>query len=148
MEFNNILVLCTGNICRSPMAAAVLGQEMTARGRNKANIASAGIAAAVGHGAPEHARALMAERGLDISGHRAIQLIPDSLLQMDLVLVMEKTQQQAVEKLQPAARGRVFRLGEWGDFDIPDPYRQNMDVYRNILSMIDRGLSDWMERIN
>lgn len=147
MEFSSVLVLCTGNICRSPMAEVLLRQSFHQAGNSATAIASAGIAAIVGYSATEIAQQLMASRGLDISGHRATQLVPDMLLQADLVLVMEKEQQQVVERMQPAARGRVFRLGEWSQIDIPDPYRQSIEVYREVLDMIDKGISDWMERI-
>jgi len=129
------------------MAGAVLLDRLQASGNSDTKITSAGIAAVSGHAASDTAQELMRERGLDISGHRATQLIPQMLLQTDLVLVMEKEQQRAVEKIQPAATGRVFRLGHWKDFDIPDPFRQETRVYREVLGMIDEGVADWMERI-
>ena len=130
------------------MAEALLCQGLEQAGKSPPVVTSAGIAAIVGYSASDFAQQLMMSRGLDISGHRATQLVPDMLLQTDLVLVMEKGQQQAVERMQPAARGRVFRLGEWREFDIPDPYRQSIEVYNQVLSMIDQGVSDWMERIS
>jgi len=89
----------------------------------------------------------MFERGLDIAGHRATQLVPEMLLQSDLVLVMEKHQQQVVENMQPAAKGRVFLLGHWSNQEIHDPFQQEMRVYREVLGMIDQEIAEWMERI-
>ncbi len=148
MELNNILVVCIGNICRSPMAAALLKQQLGKKDNNNINVSSAGIAAMTGHSASDHAQALVKEYGLDISAHRAIQLVPDMLLKADLVLVMDKTQQQKTETWQPAARGRIFRLGEWDDCDIPDPYGQDEAIYRDVFNLIDQGINSWMERLN
>lgn len=146
MEIGRILVVCTGNICRSPMAEAVLRKILKDSGIT-AEVTSAGIAAAVGYPAAEYAQSLMADRGVDIAKHRAVQLIPEMLIKTDLVLVMEKAQQQYVERMQPAAKGRVFRLGEWSESDIPDPYGHGKEVYNKVLNMIDSGVSDWLERI-
>jgi protein-tyrosine phosphatase len=144
MEFRNVLVLCTGNICRSPMAKLLLEHSLKDKGISGINVSSAGVAAIIGHAASEHAQTLMRERGLDISRHRAVQVVPEALIQADLVLVMENEQQQAIERMQPAVKGRAFMLGEWGGFEIPDPYRQEIDVYRRVLGMIDRGVEEWI----
>lgn len=125
----------------------MLKQQLEIKGKNNINVSSAGIAAMAGHPASDHAQTLMKERGLDISAHRAMQLAPDMLLKADLVLVMDKTQQQKVETWQPAARGRIFRLGKWSDCDIPDPYGMNEAVYRDVFNLIDQGTVNWMERL-
>ena len=125
----------------------MLKQRLSNKGSNDINVLSAGIAAMTNHSASDHAQALIKECGLDISAHRAIQLVPDMLLKADLVLVMDKTQQQKVETWQPVARGRIFRLGEWDDCDIPDPYGQNKTIYRDVFKLIDQGINSWMERL-
>ncbi len=141
--FEHILMVCTGNICRSPMAEALLRQRLALRGV-RAGVESAGLAALVGRPADPEAQALMLERGLDLSGHRARQLTPELLRGSDLVLVMEAWQQRAVEALLPSARGRVQRLGRFGDFDVPDPFRRGPTAFRAALVFIDRGLDELM----
>jgi protein-tyrosine phosphatase len=150
VAFSSILTVCMGNICRSPMAAAVLADQLGRRGVH-ALVESAGISALVGYPADDLALELMAGRGLDISGHRARQLTPEMIRSFELILVMEKDQQRAVEAILPSARGRVQRIGYRGGFDVMDPYRQGRPAFENALTLIERGLGDlenafWPER--
>jgi len=142
--FKSILVVCVGNICRSPMAEALLRNRL--QGREIA-VSSAGLGALVGHPADITAQTLMNERGIDISSHRASQISAGHLRDAELILVMETWQQRDIEKNFPPARGRVFRLGHWGDFEIADPYRKPREAFERALADIERGIDEWMERL-
>jgi protein-tyrosine phosphatase len=138
----HILVVCEGNICRSPMGAALFG----ARGPRLA-ARSAGLGALVGRPADEAAVRLMHARGVDITDHRATQLTRRMCLESDLVLVMDREQRKRVETLYPEACGRVFRLGEFTEQDIPDPYRQPEKAFRHALDLMEQGIARWLQRI-
>jgi protein-tyrosine phosphatase len=109
-------------------------------------VASAGLSALVGRPADPTAVALMAERGIDLSAHRARQLTPSLVDGADLVLVMEQRQIAAVEAIAPEARGRVHLLGRFGGFDVPDPYREPREAFEAALALIERGLADYTTR--
>jgi protein-tyrosine phosphatase len=72
-----VLFVCVGNICRSPMAAALLAHRFSVRGGGAASVESAGVAALVGRPADSLAVDLLRERGIDLSAHRARQLTPE-----------------------------------------------------------------------
>lgn len=109
-------------------------------------VSSAGIAALVGRPADPAAVALLAERGLDISAHRARQLTAGMVEGSDLVLVMEQRHVADVEALTPAARGRVHLLGRFGRFEVPDPYRRPPQAFAEALALIERGVGDFQGR--
>lgn len=123
--FNRILVVCAGNICRSPVAEAMLRQALPGR-----QLSSAGLGALVGHGVEPTARALAEADGLDVANHQARQLTAEMLGDADLVLVMSPGQRRAVGELAPQALGKTMLLGKWlpDEPEIPDPYRDRKSV--------------------
>jgi len=139
-----VMVICTGNICRSPMAAAILQEELRS---NDIEVTSAGLGALGGHEADALAVMLMEERGLDVNGHRAVQFDGQRGLACDLILVMETAQRRAIEQNWTLLQGRVYRLGHWGKFDVDDPYQRGEQAFRKSLTTIDRGVGQWLEVI-
>jgi protein-tyrosine phosphatase len=139
---SSLLVICTGNICRSPMAAALFAERAHTEGK-KLEVASAGIHALVGHPPPPEAIDLMAERGLDIRAHRARQITAEIARQYELILVMERMQQQYIESNWAIFKGRVHRLGEHEGEDVSDPYRRSAKRYAESLAQIERGIGEW-----
>ncbi|NUA29691.1 low molecular weight protein-tyrosine-phosphatase [Cupriavidus basilensis] len=137
-----LLVVCIGNICRSPMAEELLRQALPGR-----TIFSAGIGALVGKPAEPNAIELMAESGLDISQHRAQQFTTVMAGHADLILVMDSKQKHEIQRMHPSASGKIFRLGELDKFDIPDPYCQPRHAFEQALQLIQRGVDIWAPRV-
>ena len=122
----SILVVCVGNICRSPMAEVMLAAELP----SECLVSSAGIGALVGEKAHPTSIDLMHERGLSLEAHIARQLNETLLRQSDLIITMEQAQLSWIETQWPHARGRVYRWGHWDNFDVPDPFRRGDSAFQ------------------
>ena len=67
--------------------------------------------------------------------------------QADVILVMEQGHKTQLEQQFPVVRGKVFRIGQFGGFEIADPYRQPREAFDTAWAAIERGLNDWLPRI-
>ena len=142
--FNRILVVCTGNICRSPVAEAMLRQALPGR-----QLGSAGLGALVGHGVEPTARSLAEADGLDVGSHQARQLTAEMIQDADLILVMSHGQRRAVGEIAPEALGKTMLLGKWlpGEPEIPDPYRKSREVFEHVHRLLVDATSRWSARL-
>ena len=138
----NILVLCIGNICRSPMAEGLLKHAFPGK-----TVRSAGIKALIGKPADPFSVQLMAEQGIDISTHRAQNISTCLVNEAKLILVMDLDQKKYVETKYVASRGKVFRLGGFKKIDIADPYREGIESFRAAYRLIDDSVKVFTEQI-
>jgi len=136
----SVLVVCTGNSCRSPMAAAMFGRLVPGL---PVLVGSAGTAAPEGAAATRFAVETAAGLGLDISGHRARQLAPEACRTADLILVMEHHHRDWVLQHAPEAGGRVRLLAAYPDADgaeVPDPVGRSLEFYARTAEQMRPGL--------
>lgn len=134
----SILTVCTGNSCRSPLAAALLARACAGL---PVTVGSAGIAAPVGNPATEFAIAVGKELGVDISNHRARQLDRPAIESSDMILVMENGHREWIVSHLPSAREKVRLLGGYPDreIEIPDPIGHSLEFYRSTALLIKAG---------
>jgi len=128
------------------MAAALITDRLTRAGL-QAKIRSAGIDAPYKQPPPSEALALMRERGIDLSQHRSHRLSRDLVREFPIILTMETNQTACLEDRWPFLCGRVYRLGHFGGFDVPDPYGRGRRAYEETLQLIEQGIDDWMARL-
>ncbi|TXH51089.1 MAG: low molecular weight phosphotyrosine protein phosphatase [Cellvibrionales bacterium] len=143
--FSKILVICVGNICRSPMAACLLNEHLAARGFS---VTSAGIGALVGQPMESTAASVLAAHNHTVPAHQARQLQLAHLQEADIILVLEKNMIDSVLRTAPEARGKVFLLGKWqSDRDIPDPYKQSRAVFEHTYALIQEAVDAWVKHL-
>ena len=146
----NVLLVCTGNICRSPLAEAMLLRTLKERGIEGVTVTSAGTGAWDGAPASEGAYLVGLERGLDLSGHRARLLTRELVEDADLILTMARHHRARVDEL--GGEGRVFVLGEYAglegdEAEVSDPFGGDLEVYRSTCVELEALVGNTAERL-
>ncbi len=140
-----LIFVCTGNVCRSPMAAGMLYDKLVReKADGRVRVRSAGIWALEGQPASAYASQVMSERGLDISAHRGRNLTQADVDKADLILVMTKRHADIIARDLDRSEGKLFLLSSMAaeSLDIEDPYGGSLPEYRRTAA----ELNDWIER--
>jgi protein-tyrosine phosphatase len=120
----SVLFVCTGNICRSPLAEAYFRSLVEKEGRPM-TVRSAGLETTPGKPADARAKAVALEHRLSLDEHATTQVHMELLDQSDLIIVMEMAQKDRIQRLYPRSKGKVVLLGRFdsvGSLEIADPY--------------------------
>lgn len=142
--FNSILVICVGNICRSPTGERLLKKALP----NK-SISSAGLGALVGKAADTMACSVAEIHGTSLEGHIARQVNARMCRESDLILVMEKEHIEAICKISPEVRGKVMLFGHWNQqTEIPDPYKKSQEAFEFVYNLLDDSTKKWVKALN
>ena len=145
-----ILFVCTGNLCRSPMATGFLRKRLAEEGLDaQYQVASAGVHAVEGRKASRHATIVMAQRWVDITDHVARSITTEDMVKADLILVMTQDHETILKQTWPQYAWKVRRLSEMAGKrqDIKDPYGGSIGQYESAADTIEGYINDGFERI-
>jgi protein-tyrosine phosphatase len=150
----SVLVVCTGNICRSPTGEGVLRHLVKQRGlEDRVRVASAGTQDYHVGDAPDPRTLTHAQkRGYDLSAQRAAQVRPQDFDEFDYILAMDRGHLRILRGLQTVGSKAKLALfldasGKWKGEDVPDPYYGGAAGFEQVLDMVEEAAERWLDRI-
>ena len=150
----SVLIVCTGNICRSPTAEGVMREQAKQRGLgDRIRIASAGTEDYhVGDSPDPRTLKHASKRGYDLSAQRASQVKEEDFQAFDYILAMDRGHLRTLRSIAPAGSKAKLGLfleasGKWKGEDVPDPYYGGVDGFEQVLDMVEEAARRWLDRI-
>lgn len=150
----SVLVVCTGNICRSPTGEGVLRHLAEKRGLgDRLQVRSAGTHDYhVGECPDPRSTKHALRRGYDLSAQRAMQVSAEHFHEYDYILAMDRGHLRILRQMAPeGARARVALFleasGRWKGEDVPDPYYGGVEGFEQVLDMVEEAAERWLDRI-
>ncbi|MFN3068182.1 protein tyrosine phosphatase [Serratia sp. J2] len=138
--FDSILVVCIGNICRSP-----IGERLLKKAFPNKKISSAGLGALVGHAADPNSISVSKVHNISLEGHQAKQLTAQMCRDYDLILVMERKHLEGVCRLAPEVRGKTLLFAHWLEQkEIPDPYKKSYEAFEYVFDSLNKSVDKWI----
>lgn len=155
LKVRRLLVVCTGNSCRSVMAKGLLKKRLQEKDRKDILVMSAGIIALPGFKPTQETIHVMAQHGIDVASHLTQRLTNEMVEDADLVLVMEQLHKQEILRRIPHAKKKVFLLREFADtapessenIDIADPIAKPMEVYESCFRLIQESVEKVIQKL-
>jgi protein-tyrosine phosphatase len=144
--FQSVLILCIGNICRSPVAEGVL-KKMSDQHQLGLRISSAGVHAMVDEPAQPHSITVAQEHYIDITQHQARQLTTEIIEQHELILVTDETVRKIAMQQHSFATGKIKKIGEFRKKEIQDPYLKSKEHFDAMYVDIEMCLQDWLQKV-
>jgi protein-tyrosine-phosphatase len=138
----NVIFVCTGNTCRSPMAEYILKHKLGRAGRHDIHVSSMGTHTFNGKGPSFNAIEACREHHIDITEHKSHQLIPKDLTDADIVFALEPSHIHYILDAAPTAQ--VELLAQWPDNDdaiVHDPCGGSLNEYRRTFKIIDKHIT-------
>ncbi len=148
-DIKKILVVCTGNACRSPMAEGFLRKELS---QNEGFIVkSAGISAVDGMKSTPYAVDVMKDEGIDISGYLSSVLSKEFAKAADIILVMTKTHKDIIVDIMPDVKDKTSLYNEFANLDnnadIEDPIGKPLLVYKDVCNKIKKASQQIVKKL-
>ena len=144
MKVGSILVVCVGNLCRSPTGHFLLAELLP-----EIRVSSAGLMARTDKPACSVATEVAADNGLDLSTHSTTRLTPELVMKNDLILAMEGVHVKDIHTMVPFAQGKVMLFGKWGgETEIPDPYKRSRSIYDAVFTQLQNHARQWAEKLD